>query len=64
MKYTRDEIVVMAGAHFMLGNVGMWTFVALGLGSKLAVLLLPLAPCQGSLLGLWAAFGGKRGVSA
>jgi len=58
MKYTRDEIVVMAGGHFILGTVGMWTFVALGLDS-LWFLLLPLAPCQGSLLSLWAAFGGK-----
>jgi hypothetical protein len=49
----------MARAHIVLGTVCMWTFAALGLGNKLALLLLPLAPCQGSLLGLWAAFGGK-----
>jgi hypothetical protein len=59
MKYTRDEIVVIASAHIMLGTVGMWTFVALDLDRKLWFLLLPLASCQASLLSLWAAFGGK-----
>jgi hypothetical protein len=59
MKHTRDDIVMMARAHLLLGTVGMWTFVALGLDRKLLFLSLPLAACQGSLLSLWAAFGGK-----
>jgi hypothetical protein len=49
----------MAGTHILLGTVGIWSVVALGLAENLALFLLPLAPCQGSLLSLWAAFGGK-----
>jgi hypothetical protein len=60
VKSIHGAIAVMAGVHILLGTAGIWLAVEWDLTDEiLGPPLLMLAPGQGSLLALWAAFGGK-----